>query len=90
MQELAWLAELIRIWIEGGTWADIKAAPGFQALVGLAAWLVPSSLILVGIGGLTEWRETPLAVWFGFARRDPKENWAENARDLDKDGLPDF
>jgi hypothetical protein len=90
MQEFAWLAELIRIWIEGGTWADIKAAQGFQALVGLAAWLIPTSVIFIGISGWTEWREAPLAVWLGFARRAPDENWAENARDLDKDGLPDF
>ncbi len=90
MHELAWFAEIFRIWIEGGAWADIKAAPGFQALVGLAAWLIPSSLILVGIGGLTDWRETPLAFWLGFSPRDPNENWAENARDIDKDGIPDF
>ena len=90
MQELAWLAEIVRIWLDGGTWADIQKAQGFQALVGVAAWRVPSSLILVGIGGCTDWRETPLAAWFGFARRDPKENWAEEARDIDKDGLPDF
>ena len=90
MQELAWLAEIVRIWLEGGTWADIQAAPGFRALVILAAWLAPSSIILVGIGGWTEWRETPFAAWFGFARRDPNEDWAEKARDLDKDGMPDF
>jgi hypothetical protein len=90
MQELAWLADIIRIWLEGGTWADIQKAPGFAGLLGLAAWLVPSSLILIGIHGWTEWRETPIATWFGFARRDPKENWAEEARDIDKDGLPDF
>lgn len=90
MQELAWLAEIVRIWLEGGAWAEIKAAPGFAPLVFLAAALVPSSLIAVGIMGWTEWRETPLAMWFGFARRDPNENWAENARDIDKDGLPDF
>lgn len=90
MQELAWLAEIIRIWLEGGTWADVHKAPGFQTLVGMAAWLVPSSIILIGISGWTDWRETPLAAWFGFARRDPDENWAEEARDIDKDGLPDF
>jgi hypothetical protein len=90
MQEVAWLAEIIRIWLEGGAWADIQAAPGFRGLVGLAAWLIPSSIILIGISGWTDWRETPMAAWFGFARRDPKENWAEEARDVDKDGLPDF
>lgn len=90
MQELAWLAEIVRIWLEGGAWADIQAAPGFRAMLLLAAWLVPSSLILVGIYGWTDWRETPLAAWFGFARRDPNDDWAEKARDLDKDGTADF
>jgi len=90
MQELAWLAEVVRIWLEGGTWADIQAAPGFQGLAVLAAFLIPASLILIGIGGWAEWRETPLAAWLGFAPRDPNENWAESARDIDKDGTPDF
>jgi hypothetical protein len=90
MQELAWLAEVIRIWAEGGTWAEIKAAPGFAMLVGLAAALVPSSLILVGIGGFEEWRDTPIARWFGVSPVDPDADWAERARDIDKDGQPDF
>mgnify|MGYP006969350478 CR=1 FL=1 len=90
MQELVWLAEPIRIWLEGGTWAEIQAAHGFRALVGLAAFLIPSTLILLGIGGLSEWRETPLAFWLGFSPRDPNEDWAEKARDIDKDGMPDF
>lgn len=90
MQELVWLAEPVRIWLDGGTWAEIKAAPGFQALVLLAAALVPSSLILIGIAGAHEWRESPLALWFGFGPRAEDENWAERARDLDKDGSPDF
>jgi hypothetical protein len=89
MQELAWLAEVIRIWLEGGTWAEIKAAPGFLMLVMLGATLIPSSLILVGIDGWPEWRNTPLAAWFGLAR-DPDAGWAERACDLDKDGLPDI
>ncbi len=90
MQELAWLAEIVRIWLDGGTWAEIKAAPGFMALLLLAAVLVPSSLIAIGISGWTDWRETPIAAWFGIARRDPNEDWAERARDIDKDGMPDF
>lgn len=90
MQELAWLLEVIRIWAEGGTWAEIKAAPGFIMLVTLGAVLVPSSLILVGIGGLEEWPKTPMARWFGVAPTAPDSDWAERARDLDKDGLPDF
>lgn len=90
MQELAWLAELIRVWLEGGTWAEIQATQGFRMLVGGAAWLVPSSIIAIGISGTDTWRETPLAAWLGFRRTDPSEGWAERARDTDKDGLPDF
>ena len=90
MQELAWLAEVIRIWLEGGSWAEIKAAPGFFMLVMLAATLIPSTLILVGISGWGEWRDTPLATWFGFNREDPDADWALHARDLDKDGTPDI
>lgn len=89
MQELAWALEPIRVWLEGGTWAEIQATAEFRTLVMLAAALIPSSLILIGIGGWTEWRGTPLAIWFGLARaRD--EGWAERARDIDKDGAPDF
>lgn len=89
MQEIAWLLEPIRIWLEGGTWTEIKASQGFIALAVLSAVLVPSSLIAIGIG-TTEWRETPLALWFGVDPTDPNEGWAERARDLDKDGTPDF
>lgn len=89
MQELAWLLEPIRIWIEGGSWAEIKSSQGFMALALLLGALVPSSLIAMGIG-ITSWRETPLAAWFGIGPRDPDGDWAERARDLDKDGSPDF
>ena len=89
MQELVWLTEPIRIWIEGGTWAEIQSARGFQMLVMLAAFLVPSTIIGLGFG-MTEWRETPLALWFGVSPNDPDGDWAERARDLDKDGTPDF
>lgn len=89
MQELAWAAEPIRIWIEGGTWAEISSSRGFQILMLLACVLVPPSIIALGIG-TTGWRETPLAQWFGFDPEDPDANWAERARDRDKDGLPDF
>lgn len=90
MQELAWLAEVIRIWLEGGTWADIKAAPGFVTLMFLGATLIPSSIILLGISGAADWRETPLAMWFGLGPRPEHDDWAERARDLDKDGIPDL
>lgn len=89
MQEIAWLLEPIRIWLEGGTWAEIKSSQGFMTLAFLSAVLIPSSLIAWGIG-TTELRETPLARWFGVDPRDPDEGWAERARDLDKDGSPDF
>ena len=89
MQELAWAAEIVRIWLEGGTWDEIQAAPGFRALVLTAAFVVPSSLIVIGIAGWTEWRATPFAIWFGLVR-DPEEGWSERARDIDKDGAPDF
>jgi hypothetical protein len=89
MQELAWLAEVIRVWAEGGTWADIQALPGFRMLVGAAAWLIPSTIIALGIGTM-EWHETPLGRWFGARPDASAEGWAERARDLDKDGMPDF
>lgn len=90
MDELAALAELARIWLEGGSWEKIQAAEGFRVLAFGAAALVPSSLILIGIGGLEEWRQTPLAMWFGARRDDPEASWSERARDLDGDGWPDF
>ncbi len=90
MQELAWLLEPIGIWLNGGSWAEIKAAPGFLMLLITATALVPGSLILMGIGGFEEWRNTPLARWWGVSERDPDADWAERARDLDKDGTPDF
>lgn len=90
MQELAWLLEPIRIWLDGGSWAEVKAAPGFVATVLLGAALIPSTIIALGINGWDTWRETPLAAWFGVDPRDPDADWAESARDLDKDGTPDF
>lgn len=89
MQELTWLLEPIRIWLEGGSWAEINSSRGFMSLALLLAGLVPSSLITLGIG-TTEWRETPLAQWFGINPCDPDAGWAERARDLDKDGMADF
>lgn len=90
MQELAWLLEPLQIWLQGGTWAEIKTAPGFIMLILTAAALIPSTLILIGIGGTEEWRNSPLAQWWGVAPEDPDAGWAERARDLDKDGAPDF
>lgn len=90
MQELAWLGEVIGLWLRGASWAEIKAAPGFFMLMIASAALVPSTLIFVGIRGLTDWRETPLAFWFGVSREDPDADWALRARDIDKDGTPDI
>ncbi len=91
MQELVWLSEPIRIWLEGGTWAEISAAPGFRILMTLSALLVPPSIIAVGMG-LSSWRETPLARWFGYAPEDPQEAalWTWRARDIDGDGTADI
>lgn len=88
MDILSAIAEVVRILIEGGGWAEIQAADGFRSLVGLSVWLIPPTIIALGIG-MTEWHETPLGVFMG-ARRPEKDNWAERARDLDKDGLADF
>lgn len=89
MQELAWIAEIIRLWLEGASWAEIKAAPDFMMLVMGAAVLVPSTLIALGIGAM-DWHETPLGRYWG-ARPNPREdNWTERARDLDGDGMADF
>ncbi|MGE0595493.1 MAG: hypothetical protein AB7P07_03965 [Hyphomonadaceae bacterium] len=88
MDFLPAIAELLRIWIEGGTWAEIKAAQGFHVLLATACFAAPSSIIALGIGH-TDWRETPLALVLGFRPREP-DDWAARARDTDKDGLPDF
>jgi hypothetical protein len=89
MQELAWIAEMVRVWLEGGSWADIQATRGFEALVMGAALVLPPTIIALGIG-MTEWHETPLGAWLGPRPPPEDANWAERARDLDKDGFPDF
>jgi hypothetical protein len=89
MDALVAVAELVRIWLGGGAWADMQAAHGLQTLLVLAAWLVPSTIIGLGIG-MTDWHETPLGAWMGARPPREDEEWSERARDLDKDGLPDF
>ncbi|MBI1250005.1 MAG: hypothetical protein GC189_00850 [Alphaproteobacteria bacterium] len=89
MDAIVWILEPIQIWLRGGSWDQISASDGFRSLAGLAAFLVPSSIIMLGIG-LDHWRDTPLAQWFGFGGEAPDEDWAERARDIDKDGMPDF
>lgn len=89
MQELIWLIEPVRVWLDGGSFKEIAATEGFWMLAVLAAALVPSTIIAWGMGA-SDWRETPLAGYLGFAAEDPDADWAERARDRDKDGLPDF
>lgn len=91
MDSLAAIAELVRVWMDGGDWTKIQATEGFRTLVGVAAWLAPMSLIALGFG-VDSWRELPIATFLGFSSKDPKDdpNWAERARDLDKDGIPDI
>jgi hypothetical protein len=91
MQELAWLAEPIRIWLEGGSWADISSTTGFRVIIGLTALLVPGTVIAMGLG-TTEWHETPLARYFGVREKLPGEDsmWTWRARDIDGDGTPDI
>lgn len=85
MDLLGGAADLIRLLVEGG---DLRDKPRALMLVSVLAALVPASLIALGIG-MTEWRETPLAQFFGW-RSPPVDDWATRARDIDKDGTPDF
>jgi len=91
MDLIAWLAEPLRLWIEGAPWSAIQATYGFQTLVIVACALVPASIIALGFG-VNSWRELPVAWFLGFRPTPPEDDssWAERARDLDKDGAPDF
>ena len=85
--ELGWIAEVFRVWLEGGTLAEIGATPGFKLLLLMAGFVVMPSLILLGMGA-NDWHETPLGRWFGA--KEPDGDWKYRAGDLDKDGLIDF
>jgi|CXWL01.1.fsa_nt_gi hypothetical protein len=87
MFELSLIAQPLRIWLEGGTIAEIVATPGFGILLLLAAVVIVPSLILLGIGH-TNWHDTPLGRWFGA--KEPDQDWKYRAGDVDKDGLIDF
>lgn len=87
MLELGWIAQVIRVWLEGGTMAEIGATPGFTLLLLMAGFLVMPSLILLGLGA-SAWHETPLGRWFGA--KEPDSDWKYRAGDTDKDGLIDF
>ena len=84
MQEISWIAESFRVWLEGG---DLSATFGFNMLVAFAAFIVGPSRIAVGVGA-AKWHETWLGRWFGA--KAPEHDWAGRARDIDKDGLADF
>ncbi|MDX2238805.1 MAG: hypothetical protein NW203_14675 [Hyphomonadaceae bacterium] len=88
MQELVWLIEPIQVWLRGGSLDEITHTNGFIALLVIAAALVPSTIIMLGIG-LDEWADTPLGRYFGAAPSDDGA-WTDSARDIDKDGMPDF
>ena len=80
--------------MEGGDWSKIQATEGWRVLVGVACWVAPTTIIALGIG-VDSWRELPVAMFLGFGRKpddgvNGEAQWAQRARDLDKDGLPDF
>jgi hypothetical protein len=94
MDLLSAAAEVARVWMEGGDWTKIQATEGFHVLVGVACWVAPTTIIALGLG-VDSWRELPVAKFLGFGRNPDERvngdaNWAERARDLDKDGLADF
>lgn len=91
MQELAWLLEPLRVWLEGGSFAEVSATPGFNILFTLILLLVPPTIIALSLGD-TDWAETPLGRYFGARQKDPGEDsmWTWKARDVDGDGTPDI
>ncbi|MEQ1617336.1 MAG: hypothetical protein ABL883_03200 [Terricaulis sp.] len=54
MQELSWIAESTRVWLEGG---DLSTVFGFNMLVAFVGFIVGPSLIAVGVGAV-KWHET--------------------------------
>jgi hypothetical protein len=88
VQELIWLIEPLRVWLDGGSMKEIAATEGFWMLALIGVATIPSTLIAWGMGA-ADFRETPLAAYLGLSH-DPDEGWAERARDRDGDGLPDF
>jgi hypothetical protein len=88
VQELVWLIEPIQVWLRGGSLHEITHTNGFIALLVIAALLGPSTIIMLGIG-LDDWADTPLGRYFGATPSDDGA-WTQSARDIDKDGMPDF
>lgn len=85
------VAEILRLWAEGADWNKIQAARGFNTVLTVLCWVVPTTIITLGFG-IDSWRELPVARFLGFRPSTPAEDsaWAERARDLDKDGAPDI
>jgi hypothetical protein len=84
MLELQALADMFRAFMEG---RDVVATEGFRQICVAMTFIIPASVI----GGLIaagDWHETPLGQWLGL--KAPDDSWAVRARDLDKDGQPDF
>jgi hypothetical protein len=87
--DLIAIAEPIHILVRGGTLEQAAATEGALQVVVALAFLVPSTLIALGIG-MTDWRETPLAQVLGFQPKADDSSWMERAADLDGDGTPDI
>ncbi len=79
------LIQPIMAWMDSGDPRDLLASPAGAAL----AFILPSTIIALLIG-FTHLRETTLAAWIGMFRGEPEADWTERARDIDKDGAPDF
>lgn len=82
MQELVWLLEPIRVWLNGGTAEEVFATDRFQAVALLCAVLVPGTLIAMLAFG-DDWRRTPLAAYLGMGRDSEDACWPEPPPDAD-------
>jgi hypothetical protein len=89
---LDWLIiaiEPFHILFSGGTLQQAAATNGARWIAATLAFLIPSTLIGLGIG-MTDWRETPLAQALGFRQKDEDRSWMDRAADLDGDRQPDM
>lgn len=91
MDLLSWILEPLRIWLEGGSWAEISRSGGFTMLVVVICFVVPASLFALAYG-VESWRKTPIGWLLGVRPEDPADDrdWLYKARDIDKDGIPDI
>jgi len=83
------IIEPIHILLSGGTLQEAAGTQGALLIVAGFAFLIPSSLIGLAIG-MTDWRETPLALALGFRPKAEDSSWMDRAADLDGDGSPDI